>query len=186
MTDYGTAHTTENGTRHELAQVNIGRLTAPLDSEQLRDFAEGLDPVNAVADASDGFVWRLKGDTGDATDIRIFDDAWLLVNMSVWRDTNALTAFMYQGQHRELLARRREFFERLDEAVTALWWVPAGHRPTVAEAEERLVHLRTHGPAPYAFNLRTSFPAGDAGPEPEPASASAPEPEPESVSRSAS
>lgn len=92
MTDYGTAHTTENGTRHELAQVNIGRLTAPLDSEQLRDFAEGLDPVNAVADASDGFVWRLKDDTGDATSFRIFDDAWLLVNMSVWRDTNALTA----------------------------------------------------------------------------------------------
>ncbi|MER7199650.1 hypothetical protein CG723_25885 [Streptomyces sp. CB01635] len=129
MTDYGTAHTTENGTRHELAQVNIGRLTAPLDSEQLRDFAEGLDPVNAVADASDGFVWRLKDDTGDATSFRIFDDAWL---------------------------------------------------PTVEEAEERLVHLRTHGPTPYAFNLRTSFPAGDAGPEPEPTS------EPESVSRSAS
>ncbi|MGW6401601.1 DUF3291 domain-containing protein [Streptomyces sp. NPDC055134] len=178
MTDYGTAHTTENGTRHELAQVNIGRLTAPLDSERLRDFAEGLDPVNAVADASDGFVWRLKDDTGDATSFRIFDDVWLLVNMSVWRDTNALTAFMYEGRHRELLARRREFFERLDEAVTALWWVPAGHRPTVEEAEERLAHLRTHGPTPYAFNLRTAFPAGDAGAEPAP--------EPESVSRSAS
>ena len=174
MTDNGTRITT----RHELAQVNIGRLTAPLDSEQLRDFTEGLDPVNAVADASDGFVWRLKDDSGDATEFRIFGDEWLLVNMSVWRDTNALTAFMYQGRHRELLARRREFFQRLDEAVTALWWVPAGHRPTVEEAEERLVHLRTHGPTPYAFNLRTSFPAGDAEPEPAP--------EPEAVSRSAS
>lgn len=184
MTDNGTAKTTEYGTRHELAQVNIGRLTAPLDSEQLRDFAEGLDPVNAVADASDGFAWRLKDDSGDATSFRIFDDAWLLVNMSVWRDTNALTAFMYQGQHRELLSRRREFFERLDEAVTALWWVPAGHRPTLEEAEERLVHLRTHGPTPYAFTLRTAFPAGDAGPEPEPESES--ESESESVSRSAS
>ncbi|MET7660156.1 DUF3291 domain-containing protein [Streptomyces sp. NPDC058293] len=182
MTDNGTAKTTENGTRHELAQVNIGRLTAPLDSEQLRDFAEGLDPVNAVADASDGFVWRLKDESGDATSFRIFDDAWLLVNMSVWRDTNALTAFMYQGLHRELLARRREFFERLDEAVTALWWVPAGHRPTLEEAEERLVHLRAHGPTPHAFNLRTAFPAGGTGPEPE----REPAPEPESVSRSAS
>ncbi|MET7539937.1 DUF3291 domain-containing protein [Streptomyces sp. NPDC005507] len=182
MTDNGTAKTTENGTRHELAQVNIGRLTAPLDSEQLRDFAEGLDPVNAVADASDGFVWRLKDESGDATSFPIFDDAWLLVNMSVWRDTNALTAFMYQGLHRELLARRREFFERLDEAVTALWWVPAGHRPTLEEAEERLVHLRAHGPTPHAFNLRTAFPAGGTGPEPE----REPAPEPESVSRSAS
>ncbi|MEU6659564.1 DUF3291 domain-containing protein [Streptomyces sp. NPDC046821] len=163
MTDNGNPTTT--ATRHELAQVNISRPLAPLDSEQLRDFKEGLDPVNAVADAADGFVWRLKGESGDATDVRIFDDAWLLVNMSVWRDTNALTAFMYQGQHRELLARRREFFEKLDEAVTALWWVPAGHRPTVEEAVERLVHLRTHGPTPYAFNLRTSFPAGDAEPE---------------------
>ncbi|MFF1731307.1 DUF3291 domain-containing protein [Streptomyces sp. NPDC058247] len=184
MTDNGTAHRTGIGTRHELAQVNIGRLAAPLHSEQLRAFAEGLDPVNAAADASDGFVWRLKGDTGDATDIRIFDDAWLLVNMSVWRDTDSLTAFIYQGQHREILARRREFFERLDEAVTALWWVPAGHRPTVEEAEERLVRLRRCGPTPYAFNLRTAFPAGDAEPEPELEPEL--EPEPRFVSRSAS
>lgn len=78
--------------------------------------------------------------------------------MTVWRDTNALTTFMYQGQHRELLSRRRDWFEKLQEAVAALWWVPAGHRPTVAEAEERLLHLRTHGPTAYAFTLRTSFP----------------------------
>ena len=84
--------------------------------------------------------------------------------MSVWRDTNALTAFMYQGQHRELLSRRREWFEKLQEAVTALWWVPAGHRPTVAEAEARLLHLRTNGPTPYAFTLRTLFPAQGAEP----------------------
>ena len=84
--------------------------------------------------------------------------------MSTWRDTNALTAFMYQGQHREMLARRREWFERLEEAYTALWWVPAGHRPTVAEAEERLLHLRAHGPTEYAFTLRTSFPPGKGRP----------------------
>ncbi|MBW8740543.1 MAG: DUF3291 domain-containing protein [Streptomyces turgidiscabies] len=142
---------------YELAQVNIGRLKAPLDSEQLKPFA----------DASDGFVWRLQDDTGDATDLRAFDE-WTLVNMSVWRDTDALTAFMYQGRHRELLARRREFFERLEEAVTTLWWVPAGHRPTVEEAETRLLHLRAHGPTEYAFTLRTSFPPGPADPLPLP------------------
>ncbi|MCX5560713.1 DUF3291 domain-containing protein [Streptomyces sp. NBC_00038] len=149
-----------NAFTYELAQVNIGRLKAPLDSPQLKDFVEALDPVNAVADAADGFVWRLQSDSGDATDVAVFDDEWLIINMSTWRDANALTAFMYQGQHRELLARRRDWFERLEEAMVALWWVPAGHRPTVAEAEERILHLREHGPSAYAFTLRKSFPAG--------------------------
>ncbi|BBC33014.1 hypothetical protein SGFS_043080 [Streptomyces graminofaciens] len=149
---------------YELAQVNIARLKAPLDSPQLKDFVDALDPVNAVADTAAGFVWRLQSDSGNATDVPVFGDDWLIINMSVWLDTNTLTAFMYQGWHRELLARRREWFERLSEAVTALWWVPAGHRPTVAEAEERLLHLRAHGPTPYAFDLRTSFPAGAAEP----------------------
>ncbi|WP_445526339.1 DUF3291 domain-containing protein [Streptomyces cyslabdanicus] len=143
---------------HELAQVNIARLNAPLDSPLLKDFVDALDPVNADADAADGFVWRLQNDSGNATDVAAFGDAWLIVNMSVWRDANALTAYMYRGRHREMLARRREFFERPTEAVTALWWVPAGHRPTVAEAEERLLHLRAHGPSEYAFTLRASFP----------------------------
>ncbi|MBT2677077.1 DUF3291 domain-containing protein [Streptomyces sp. ISL-14] len=149
---------------YELAQVNITRLKAPLDSPQLKDFVDNLEPVNADADAADGFVWRLKGDSGDATDVSVFGDEWLIINLTMWRDTNALTAYMYQGRHREMLARRREWFEKVQEAMTALWWVPAGHRPTVAEAESRLLHLRTHGPTPYAFNLRTSFPAQGAEP----------------------
>ncbi|MFE4670552.1 DUF3291 domain-containing protein [Streptomyces sp. NPDC056716] len=149
-----TAHTTS----HQLAQVNIARPRAPLDSPRLKGFVDALDEVNADADTADGFVWRLQSDTGNATDVAVFGDEWLIVNMSVWRDPDALTAYMYQGRHREMLARRREWFERLQEAVTALWWVPAGHRPTVAEAEARLLRLRTDGPTPYAFTLRTSFP----------------------------
>jgi len=149
---------------YELAQVNIARLKAPLDSPQLKDFVDNLDPVNADAEAADGFVWRLKGDSGDATDVSVFGDEWLIINLTMWRDTNALTAYMYQGRHREMLARRREWFEKLQEAMTALWWVPAGHRPTVAEAESRLLHLRTNGPTPYAFTLRTSFPPGASEP----------------------
>ncbi len=94
-------------TAYELAQVNIARLRAPLDSPQSKDFVDSLDPVNADADAADGFVWRLQSEEGDATDISVFGDPWLIINMSVWRDTNALTAFMYQGRHREMLARRR-------------------------------------------------------------------------------
>lgn len=151
-------------TAYELAQVNIARLKAPLDSPQLKDFVDSLDPVNADADAADGFVWRLQSEEGDATDISVFGDPWLIINMSVWRDTNALTAFMYQGRHREMLARRKEWFERVEEAMVTMWWVPAGHRPTVAEAEARLLHLRTHGPTPYAFTLRASFPPGGVEP----------------------
>ncbi|MCX4883579.1 DUF3291 domain-containing protein [Streptomyces sp. NBC_00847] len=151
---------------YELAQVNIGRLRAPLDSEQLRDFVDNLDPVNADADAADGFVWRLQDETGDATDVAVLGDEWLIVNMSVWRDADALTAYMYQGRHREMLARRRDWFERVQEAMVALWWVPSGHRPTVAEAESRVLHLRANGPTPYAFTLRTAFPAQGAEPVP--------------------
>ncbi|WP_405806103.1 DUF3291 domain-containing protein [Streptomyces sp. NBC_00210] len=143
---------------HELAQVNIARLRFPLDSPELKPFVDGLDPVNAVADAADGFIWRMQEESGNATDLRIFGDDWLLVNISVWRDPNALTAFMYQGMHRELLGRRYEFFERVEEVMTTLWWVDPGHRPTVAEAEERLRHIREHGPTRRAFTLRTSFP----------------------------
>ncbi|MEV0601023.1 DUF3291 domain-containing protein [Streptomyces sp. NPDC050315] len=142
-----------------LAQVNIARLKAPLDSPELKDFVDGLDPVNALAEAADGFVWRLKSDGGDATDISIFGDEWLIVNMSVWRDLPSLTSFMYTGLHREFLARRREWFEKVDEAMTTLWWVPATHEPTVTEAEDRLTHLRQHGPTAHAFTLRTTFPA---------------------------
>jgi hypothetical protein len=149
---------------YQLAQVNIGRLRAPLDSAQLKDFVDNLDPVNADADAADGFVWRLQSEEGDATDIAVFGDEWLIINMSVWRDADALTAYMYQGRHREMLARRREFFERVQEAMVTLWWIPAGHRPTVTEAESRLLHLRTHGPTPYAFTLRRLFPAQGAEP----------------------
>lgn len=151
-------------TTYGLAQVDIARLKAPLDSPRLKDFVDALDPVNADAEAADGFVRRLQDASGNATNIPFFGDRWLIVNLTVWRDIDALKAFMYQGRHREMLARRREWFERLDEAVTALWWVPAGHRPTVAEAEARLLHLRTNGPTPYAFTLRTSFPPGASEP----------------------
>ncbi|MFD3837213.1 DUF3291 domain-containing protein [Streptomyces sp. NPDC058642] len=149
---------------YELAQVNISRLKFPLDSLELKDFVDALDPVNASAEAADGYVWRLQSQGGDATDIKVFGDDWLIINLTVWWDTNALMAFMYQGQHREMLARRREWFEKVAEAMTALWWVPAGHLPTVAEAESRLLHLRANGPTPYAFTLRTSFPAQGAEP----------------------
>ncbi|MEU6863737.1 DUF3291 domain-containing protein [Streptomyces sp. NPDC046876] len=143
---------------YELAQLNIARPKYAADALEFKDFMDGLDPVNAVADAADGFVWRLQDDSGNATALRLDGDDSLMVNLSVWRDAEALTAFMYEGLHRKLMSRRREWFEPLTDAATVVWWVQAGVRPTVAEAGERLAHLREHGPTPYAFTLRTPFP----------------------------
>jgi hypothetical protein len=137
-----------------LAQVNIALPREPLDAPLLAGFVAALAPVNAVADASPGFVWRLQTEDGDATAIRAFGDDRLIVNMSVWESSEALRAFVYGDAHAAVLRRRREWFERLAEPETALWWVPAGTTPTVAEAEERLAHLRAHGAGPHAFTLR--------------------------------
>jgi hypothetical protein len=149
---------------YHLAQVNIARLLAPLTDPLLADFMANLDPVNAVADAAPGFVWRLATEEGNATELHVFDDDWLIVNMSVWTSVAALTSYVYGPEHRAILGRRREWFSRLAEASTALWWVPEGHRPDIPEAERRLELLRAEGPTPAAFSLRTTFPppAGDA------------------------
>jgi hypothetical protein len=146
----------------ELAQVNISRLLAPLESPQLKEFVDALDPVNAAADAAPGFRWRLQSEGGDATAIRVFDDDWLIVNMSVWESTEALLNYVYGDAHRAILRGRRKWFHHPVEAMTALWWVPTGHRPSVAEAEERLVHLRTHGPSSHVFTLKETYGATSA------------------------
>jgi heme-degrading monooxygenase HmoA len=144
-----------------LAQLNIGLPVAPLDGPELAAFMANLEPVNALADAAPGFVWRLQTEDGDATAIRPYDDDRLLVNMSVWTSVEALAAFVFSGEHRAIMKRRREFFVPMQEAFQVLWWVPEGTTPTVTEAQERLNHLREHGPTPHAFTFRTPFPAPD-------------------------
>lgn len=142
-----------------LAQVNIARLAAPLDSETLRPFVEQLDPVNAAADESEGFIWRLQTDAGDATALRMFDDAELVVNLSVWESLAALRAFAFSAPgHVAVLKQRRSFFVPSEEAHAALWWIPAGSLPTVQEAEGRLRLLRERGPSPEAFTFRNGYP----------------------------
>jgi heme-degrading monooxygenase HmoA len=147
---------------HHLAQVNVATLLAPLDSPELAGFVAQLEPINALADAAPGFVWRLQTDAGDATAIRPYDDDRVMVNMSVWTSVAALKTFVHGPEHRAYLARRREWFERMHEAIVALWWVEAGHRPTVAEAKDRLALLDRVGPSPAAFTFRTAFPAPEA------------------------
>ncbi len=134
------------------------RLKAPLESVPLQPFVAALEPVNALADQAPGFVWRLQTSDGDATALRIFGEDTLLVNMSTWTSLEALADYVYRSGHVEIMRRRRDFALPIAEAYVALWWIPAGHRPTVKEAEERLRHLRAHGPTPFAFGVRSPFP----------------------------
>jgi hypothetical protein len=147
---------------HELAQVNIARLVAPLDSPALADFVANLEPVNAAADSAPGFVWRLQDESGDATAITAFEwdaegSAGVIVNLSVWRDADALADFVFGDLHRSVLRRRRDWFLLMPEAYVACWWVRAGERPTTQDAEQRVRHLRAHGPTSTAFTLRQRF-----------------------------
>ncbi|RZQ61043.1 DUF3291 domain-containing protein [Amycolatopsis suaedae] len=144
----------------EIAQVNIALPAVPLTEPELEWFVEALDPVNAVAETAPGFRWRLQTEDGDATAVRAFGDDRIIVNMSVWASIEALADFAYRNpDHLAVLRRRREGFERIGQAHMVLWWVPEGHRPTVVEAEERLDHLRIHGPTGRAFTFKVPFPA---------------------------
>jgi hypothetical protein len=153
---------------HELAQLNIGIIKGPMDSSVMADFSANLDRINAVAEQSPGFVWRLQTEEGDATAIRPFDDENMLVNMSVWGDVASLNAYVYSSAHVELMRRRREWFEPMREAFLVLWWVPRGHRPGVAEAIAKLELLRTRGPTAEAFTFRTAFAPPDSAATPVP------------------
>jgi hypothetical protein len=143
---------------YQLAQLNVGVLVAPLESPLLADFVDNLDRINALADQSPGFVWRLQTEEGNATALRPFGDD-TLVNMSVWEDFESLRRFVYQSDHATFVRRRREFFKRSIESILVLWWVPRGHVPSLAEARERLDRLRLEGPTQEAFEFRRLFAA---------------------------
>lgn len=148
-----------------LAQVNVGRLVAPHDDPQVAGFFADLDRVNALADASRGFIWRLQGDGGNATDIAPTADPQFIVNMSLWEDAEALFAFVYRSAHTPVMARRREWFGRFDGAYQALWWVERGHIPSIEDGLARLWRLDRYGPTQQAFTFKCLFPAPDqAGP----------------------
>ncbi len=147
--------------RYQLAQLNIATLKAPLDSPELADFVANLDRINALAESSDGFEWRLVGDGNDATSLRPLGEN-IIVNMSVWRDAASLKRYVYQTAHVDIMRRKREWFTRMADAHMALWWVPAGHRPSLAEAAARLEQLRCQGSSPAAFTFAKAYPPPDA------------------------
>ena len=143
---------------YHLAQVNIARMQAPLTDPLMAGFVEQLDAINALADDSPGFLWRLQTPEGNATALRPYEDELILVNLSLWASLSDLLDFVYKSRHRQVLQQRRQWFLRFDGPYVALWWVPSGHIPSVEEAKERLAYLHAHGESPYAFSFKKPFP----------------------------
>ena len=134
-----------------LAQLNIGRFLHPTDDPRMAGFMANLDRVNAAAERSSGFVWRLKDDSGNATALRPFDDATMAVNLSVWESAEALEKFVWNTVHARIYNGKAAWFEKLATPHFVMWTVPAGHIPSLAEAKERLDHLTAHGDSDFAF-----------------------------------
>jgi hypothetical protein len=143
---------------HHLAQVNIARMLASLDSPVMAGFVAKIDEFNLLADRSPGFVWRFQDDSGNATYLRPSADDRIIFNLSVWQTPDHLKAYVYRTGHADLVRQRQQWFEHSEEAVFALWWIPAGHQPTVQEAKDRLAHLRHYGASAHAFGFRQLFP----------------------------
>ena len=143
--------------KFHLAQLNIGRMLAPMDSPTMAGFAARLDDINALADGASGFVWRLQDAAGNATALRPFEDEWIIVNLSVWESVAALKTFTYSTDHANVMRGRRQWFEPHTEMYFVMWWIPAGHIPTPQQARERLNYLQAHGASPYAFTFQNVF-----------------------------
>jgi hypothetical protein len=143
---------------YHLAEINIARLLHPIDAPEIADFVAALDGVNAMAEQSGGFVWRLKSPEGNATDIAFNEDPFIIVNMSVWTTPDALKNYVYRSGHVEVFRRRADWFEKPQRAPYCLWWIPVGHTPSVAEGRERLEHYWKHGPTQEAFWFSQLFP----------------------------
>lgn len=146
------------GRASHLAQINIARMLAPLDDPIMAGFVANLDGINALAESSPGFVWRLKGEGNDATDLRPFDDDMMIVNMSVWKTVEDLQQYVYRSAHSAMIKKRREWFSRMTQSFMGMWWIPAGDIPTIAEAKAHLEHLRAHGESEYTFTFLRVFP----------------------------
>ena len=134
-----------------LAQLNVARLKYPFEDPRVADFADNLDRINALADRSDGFVWRLQDDGGNAIDIQADADPMIIVNMSVWRDAESLERFVWNTVHKQFYRRRAEWFSTMKDQHLVMWWVDEGHVPSVEEGMKRLEHLRANGDSDFAF-----------------------------------
>jgi uncharacterized protein DUF3291 len=143
---------------YHIAQINIARMLAPIDDPIMAEFVAQLAPVNALADGSSGFVWRLQTDSGDATSIKVYDDDFIIVNLTVWESVDTLRDFVYKNAHHGVLRDRKRWFEKFEGPYYALWWIPAGQLPSIEEGKERLDYLRQQGDSAFAFSFKNLFP----------------------------
>lgn len=144
---------------HHLANMNIARFRYEPDDPRLADFIGNLDHINSLAESTDGFVWRLKDDAGNALAFRAYEDPRIILNLSVWTSRESLQSFAYRSEHVVFFRRRHEWFEPMEHPAMALWWIPAGHHPSLLEARHRLEHLIARGPSPEAFTFKDHFPS---------------------------
>ena len=143
---------------YQLAQLNIAKMKYAIESSEMKDFVNNLENINALADSSPGFIWRLQTEDGDATGIDFFDSD-VLVNMSIWCDVESLRDYVYKSAHAKIMSRRKEWFQRVEEAYTVLWWMPEGEIPSLDEAKSKLELLKTQGPTVQAFSIKQAFPS---------------------------
>lgn len=146
-------------TQYHIAQINIARMLAPIDDPIMTDFVAQLPSINALAEETPGFVWRLQSEGGDATSIKVYDDDMVIINLTVWESVETLREYIYKSAHSAVMRGRRRWFEKFDGPYYALWWIPAGHIPTPQEGKERLEYLRKHDDSAYAFSFRNVFTA---------------------------
>ena len=152
-------------TGYHLAQLNVARLRHPLDSEESAEFVAALAPINELAEAAPGFVWRLVDEDGNSSSyvpVPAIEDSLVIVNYSVWRDLESLKHYVYKSGHATYLRRRREWFEPSEQASTVCWWTPAGTIPDVADAYARLEQLRAEGPSDRGWPPTRPRPTPDA------------------------
>ena len=147
--------------KYQLAQINIAQAKYSLESQEMSGFTNRLDEINTIADKAEGFVWRLQTEEGDATTLRVFPDPALIVNLSVWENLEALQNFIYKSMHIELMQSKKSWFNKIEQASLALWWVPQGHIPTVDEAKEKLVLIDENGSSLKAFTFAKPFPVNN-------------------------
>lgn len=140
-----------------IAQFNVAKMIAPLTDPLMRDFVEALESINALADSSPGFFWRLQDDGGDATSIQAYEDETVLVNMSVWTSLEALKDFVYRSRHLHFLRNKKNWFAASRSSNLVLWWIDPGDIPTIDEGKRRLDILIKQGPYPEAFNFSSAF-----------------------------
>ncbi|MEM8805851.1 MAG: DUF3291 domain-containing protein [Cyanobacteria bacterium P01_G01_bin.38] len=141
-----------------LAQINIGLTKAPLDDPIMAEFVAALDEINALAEQSPGFIWRLQTPSGNATEIHAYDNPRQLLNISVWRGVEPLRDYVYKSMHGKFFARRRHWFEKFQGEHFAMWWIPAGHLPTVEEGKAKLALLEQRGDSPESFTFAKVYP----------------------------